>query len=469
MPTENAAMYRFKTWITSADPVLLEVKKQVKKVKEKCKSIPKTKGHKYQESIANALEVVLDNKNAGCGGEETGSRKCYSVSSSGAGSGAGDVTISGDAGDIKIECKQGHAQGGDMTFAWKGGSFTDPSSWVFRGIAKKMCPTDKEKSSLKAALCRSITNMLTDPTGIGACLVDRAKKIHGWQVAKYGSGLVGNLEYPLLTLKEAWLIAADKFPMKCQKASVDGTQDKATYFNILGKEEYWGSLQDILIQKGDHYIQFWSHGLYRVADDPMGVGSKLGIPMLTDAAKDNGIGGRVEVRVRPSGFSKTGGRLVKKAGGEMGAESAKAKARIERNRALILKCSSKPKSGMHIHVPELGKKTTQIDLYDYSVPGNPSLKVRMAGKSSSEHYDYVASAQQEEGEYIGTIDFTMDPIQISADEWYVVGNFKHRVSKVALSAILRIDDKVTATLSRSPVSLDRPDDLIRLIDALPEC
>jgi hypothetical protein len=63
----------------------------------------------------------------------------------------------------------------------------------------------------------------------------------------------------------------------------------------------------------------------------------------------------------------------------------------------------------------------------------------------------------------------MDPIQVSGDEWYVKGNFKHRVSKVALSAILRIDDKVTATLSRSPVSLDKTDDLIRLIDALPEC
>ena len=463
-------MYRFKTWITSADPVLLEVKKQVK---EKCKVIPavegKTKGHKYQESIAKSLNTILDNKKAGCDGNPDDSKKCYSVKSSGAGSGAGDVTISGNAGDIKIECKQGHAQGGDMTFAWNGSSSTDASSWAFKGIAKKMCPADKEKTSLKAALCRSITNMLTDPTGIGACLVDRATRIHGWQVTKYGKELVGKLEYPLLTLKEAWLIAADKFTMNCKKASVDGTEDKATYFNVLGKDEYWGSLQDILIQKGDHYIQFGSHGLYRVADDPLGIGNKLGIPMLTDAAKDNGIGGKIEVRVRPSGFSKTGGRLVTKAGGETSTESAKAKTRIERNRALILKCSSKPKSGMHIHVPMLGKKTTQIDLYEYSVPGNPSLKVRMAGKSLTDRYDYIASTKQEEGEYIGTIDFTMDPIQISADEWYVKGNFKHRVSKVALSAILRIDDKVTATLSRSPVSLDRPEDLIRLIDALPEC
>ena len=124
---------------------------------------------------------------------------------------------------------------------------------------------------------------------------------------------------------------------------------------------------------------------------------------------------------------------------------------------------------MHIHVPDLGKKTTQIDLYEYAVPNNPSLRVRMAGKSPSEPYDYIASTRQEEGEYIGSIDFTTEPIHISGDKWYVKGDFKHRVSKVALSAILRIDDKVTKTLKPSSISLDNPGDIVKFIDALPNC
>ena len=93
----------------------------------------------------------------------------------------------------------------------------------------------------------------------------------------------------------------------------------------------------------------------------------------------------------------------------------------------------------------------------------------MAGTSTSAHYDYIASDKAEEGEYIGSIEFTMKPIKLSEDEWYVKGNFKHRTSKVALSAILRIDDKVTGTLTKSGTTLDNPKDLVRFIDALPKC
>ena len=96
-------------------------------------------------------------------------------------------------------------------------------------------------------------------------------------------------------------------------------------------------MQDILTQKGDHFIQFKDCGLYRVTSDPMGVGSKLGVRTLMDSASENTQGGRVEVRVRPSGFSKTGGRLIKKGDGES-PESAKAKTAIEKDRAIIVKC-----------------------------------------------------------------------------------------------------------------------------------
>lgn len=453
----------------------------VNEAKDVCKPIPKTEGHKYQESLAKALQVALSNKNAGCGRkrsvnedidvediEEAAKKpthKCYKIGSSGAGSGSGDVTVSNSEETIKIECKKGHAQGGDMTFSYSGGDPSSSESWKFRGIAGKMCPTDRKKMSLKAALCTSISKMLTGSLGIS--LANRAKAINAWQVENYGSGLVGRVEYPLTTLKEAWLIASDKFPMTGGNASADG--EGATYFNILSKSEYWGSLQDILIEKGDHFIQFMDHGLYRIADDPMGVGKKLGIPFLTESVNEGTGGGKVEVRVRPSGFSKTGGRLVKKSGGRFEAESPKSKTVAEKNRALIVKCNTTPKSGMHIHVPELGKKVKAIDLYEYPVPGHSQLSVRMAGSSASKRYDYIASAQAEEGEYIGTIDFTMKPIKISSNEWYVKGDFKHRTSKVALSAILRIDDKVTKTLTRSAASLDRPQDLVRFIDALPKC
>jgi hypothetical protein len=466
-PQEAEAMYRFSHWVDPKDSLLIEVKKKVESV---CKPIPKTEGHRYQENLAKALEVALQNKNKGCGGvsearKQTGTHKCYKIGSTGAGSGSGDVTISNKTGDIKIECKKGHAQGGDMTFSWNGGDASNPTSWKFRGIAGKMCPTDKQKASLKAALCTSITKMLTGPLGVA--LASRAKRINEWQVKNYGDSLVGKAEYPLITLKEAWLIAADKFPMTGANSAADG--EGASYYNILGKQEYWGSLQDILIQKGDHFIQFMSHGLYRIADDPMGVGKKLGVPFLIDAATTGTEGGRVEVRVRPSGFSKTGGRLVKKSGGKLEPESAKAKTPIEKNRGLIIKSKTMPVSGMHIHVPEFGKKTKSIDMYEYPVPGHPELKAKMAGQSKSIHYNYIASMQAEEGEYIGTIEFTKKPIKVSDDEWFVIGNFKHRTSKVALSAILRIDDKVTSTLNRSTINLDQPTDIVKFIDSLPKC
>lgn len=465
-------------------PFLSPVAQQfVAEKKDVCKPIPKTEGHKYQENLAKALQVALNNKNAGCGNKRSVSEdstvdaenldeaakkpthKCYKIGSSGAGSGSGDVTVLGPDNALKIECKKGHAQGGDMTFSYNGGDPSSPDSWKFRGIAGKMCPTDKEKLSLKAALCRSISKMLTGPLGVS--LANRAKAINKWQVENYGTSLVGKAEYPLTTLKEAWLIASDRFPMTGSDAAADG--EGASYFNILGKSEYWASLQDILVEKGDHFIQFMGHGLYRVADDPMGVGKKLGVPYLTDSVNQGTGGGKVEVRVRPSGFSKTGGRLVKKSGGKFESESPKAKTAIEKDRALIVKCSKMPKSGMHIHVPQLGKKSKSINLYEYAVPGHAHLRVVMAGTSTSAHYDYIASDKAEEGEYIGSIEFTMKPIKLSEDEWYVKGNFKHRTSKVALSAILRIDDKVTGTLTKSGTTLDNPKDLVRFIDALPKC
>ena len=467
-PQEAEAMYRFSNWIDPKDSLLIEVKKKVESV---CKPIPKTEGHKYQENLAKALEVALSNKNKGCGGvsearKPTGTHKCYQVGSSGAGSGSGDVMIGNKSNVIKIECKKGHAQGGDMTFSWNGGEASSPGSWKFHGIAGKMCPTDREKSPLKTALCTSITKMLIGP--LGASLANRAKLINEWQVKTYGPGLVGKAEYPLVTLKEAWLVASDKFPMKGTHANTDG--ESASYYNMLENTEYWGSLQDILVKKGDHFIQFMDQGLFRVSDDPFGLGKTLGIPYLTDSVEPKTTGGgKVEVRVRPSGFSKTGGRLIAKSGGKMQPESPKAKTAVEKDRALIVKCKTMPKTGMHIHVPQLGKKTKSIDIYTYPVPGKPNLRVKMAGASQSEYYDYIASDRAEEGEYIGTIEFTMKPIKVSDDEWYIKGNFKHRTSKVALSAILRIDDRVTATLKKPAFSLDRPADIVKFIDSLPNC
>lgn len=438
--------------------------KKPKAAPSACQSIPKTEGHKYQESLAVALEVVVANKNNGCQGDKPGKYKCYSVTSTGAGSGTGDVTLSGPKGDLKIECKKGYAQGGDMTFTWNGGAVNDPNSWKFKGVAGKMCPTNKEKTPLKAALCTSITKMLTGP--LGAALANRAKLIHAWQLENYGPSAVGKLEYPLVTLKEGWLVASDKFPMKGAGAGADG--ESASYYNTLGKEEYWGSLTDILVQKGDQFVQFMGHGLFRVADDPYGIGKALGVPTLTESFQKATEGGRVEVRVRPSGFSKTGGRLVKKPSGMM-PEAPLRKTLIEKDRGIIVNCTDEPKSGMHIHVPELGKKVPGIDLYEYSVPGHPDLKAKMAGSSSSKHYTYEASTEAREGEYIGTIEFTMKPIKLPNNEWYVKGNFKHRTAKVALSAILRIDDKVTATLKPSTVTLDNPAHMQKMVDSLPPC
>jgi hypothetical protein len=467
-PQETESMYRFSNWLDPKDSLLIEVKK---KVESTCKPIPKTAGHRYQEGLANALSVALSNKNKGCGEnvsearKQTGTHKCYKVGSSGAGSGSGDVSIGNKTGEIKIECKKGHAQGGDMTFSWNGGTSASPTSWKFHGIAGKMCPTDKQKASLQTALCTSITKMLIGP--LGTALANRAVAINAWQVKTYGTNLAGKPEYPLVTMKEAWLVASDKFPMMGTHANADG--ESASYFNMLGNTEYWSSLQDILVKKGDHFIQFKDQGLFRVADDPFGVGKTLGIPYLTDSVEAGTGGGRVEVRVRPSGFSKTGGRLVPKSGGKMERESAKAKTAVEANRALILKSKTMPKSGMHIHVPQLGKKAKSIDIYTYPVPGKPNLSVKMAGASSTQYYNYIASEKAEEGEYIGTIEFTMKPIKVSADEWYVKGNFKHRTSKVALSAILRIDDDVTSTLKKPGFSLDNPADVVKFIDSLPKC
>lgn len=307
--------------------------------------------------------------------------------------------------------------------------------------------------------------MLEGP--LGKSLLQRAKSIIEWQKTHYASDLVAkNIEYPLFTLKESWLVAVDKFPMR--GANVDPEGETTTYYNVLSQDEYWRSLEEILVKKGDHFIQFFNHGMYMVDRDPLGLGESLGVPMLSESITDTTKGGRVEVRLRPSGFSKSGGRLTAKGGVDVG-ESRKGKTKAESNRGLIVKCDKKPVSGMHIHVPQLGKKAAGVGIYEYSVPGHPSLKAKMAGPDNKNPYEYTASHREAEGEYIGSITFTEEPIDLGAGRWYVRGTFNHRTANVSLSAILRIDDKVTSTLKPSSFTLDNPSDMMKMISKLKPC
>lgn len=430
-------MYSFKFWTLSEDQKVKNLKSLIEA--KQCTIVPptvKTKGHAFQEELKVAVEAMLNNAISGCVPQIKDGKKlgCYSVKSTGSGSGSGDVSIYKGSEAVKIECKMGTAQGGDLTLAYEEGS-----GWKFRGAASQLCP-DIKRAPVQAAVCSSVGSMLKG--SLGKALIERAKEINDWQKGKYGSKLFDSddMLWPLFTLKEAWMVASKRSTLK------------SSYKQEIDSKEYWDSLREFMAVKGDHFVQFKNYGMYKLVDDvPFGLGNIA--PSLKEKAGSAKVGGQVEVRVRPPGFSKE--------------EEGKGVPKVEMNRGLIVKCKTTPTEGMKIFVD--GKVSSSTDIHEYDVPGK-KVKAKMAGNSKSQPFDYTVTKGEADGNYVATIkNLNGSPVSLGAGKWYINANINHRTAKVAVSAIIRITDKVTAGLGKSTFSLENRDDIVKMLSKLNRC